>query len=404
MHNRHPSNKRRSLEDWPDLLANFSQQPTWEQYFTLRKQILRIRSHPKGFNKNETLDLLDMGILPLCRDKALIQQAQQIMALGLTEGEFEDQWRNNAFKEFCQHVVQTIWNLTSRPGYKLVLEIAKDQADIPDDLQQAFAKLQAGESFDALSNHVAQSLLIWLQAKHNRQWPIKKQIGMVQQSLAEEDDSQTLIDWNELVQLLSARKRGGRGTRGRRPQSDDQTASTRPKPTETETEIVADLLAPVLTGWVQTTAEFAALYQAQAGELVQRDDFITLLQQQLDDASDNKRQAQENAEAQIKQQMMAFMAEPLTMLQQAADNDANTNQLRLVYQSFEQALAELQIFPIGEIGRQFEVGPEDMVRPEDGQPISGCQVEQVSLGWQLRLNANNTRPLVRPTVRRVGDT
>lgn len=396
MNNRHRSKSAALLKTWQAKVNDFSEQPSWEDYTKLRGAILSPRLRGRRADKDELLDQLDREALLLCQDQLKLKQIQQAIALALNNEPFDSRWPDDQFSYSCRRIVQIVYNLDYPPGYALVRELASSKLTIPNDLSQAFAQLQAGNPLATLSNDIAQPLLLWAQAKYPKWGYVQNQVKAVRQRLAEKNEPEALAQMNNLISHLPPKKDDN---------SFDDLRQVPSSPVGSSTgEVVADLLAPVLTGWVQTTAEFASLYQAQAGELVQRDDFITLLQQQLDDASDNKRQAQENAEAQIKQQMMAFMAEPLTMLQQAAGNDANTNQLRLVYQSFEQALAELQIFPIGKIGRQFEVGPEDMVRPEDGQPVSGCQVEQVSLGWQLRLNTNNTRPLVRPTVRRVDDT
>ena len=202
-------------------------------------------------------------------------------------------------------------------------------------------------------------------------------------------------------------------------------------PVDASPNTVASALQKTLVGWQQVTTEFSKLMQrhaielakrdkslerlqqtkteqakvgkpvaGHAAELAKRDAFIKLVQQQKQEAEDRIVIEREEADKRVKRTLMRHLAEPLDFLYDAAMNTTDED-LAFIYESFEEALAELQIFPVGEIGRKFTVGPNDLVQPEDGQPVADCKVEQTGWGWNLQSSNGATWPLIRPRVRRI---
>lgn len=156
-----------------------------------------------------------------------------------------------------------------------------------------------------------------------------------------------------------------------------------------------------LSHWQQAIEEFTEVVSTLTASIEQKDEFIRLLQQQQAQSNEAIQQAREQAQAKVKGVLMRHLAAPLDEFHEMITLYDENEDFLMIYESFCQALAELEIFPVGEIGRQFMVGPNDLVRTEDGQPVVGQQVEQTGLGWQLERSDGTVRPLERARVRRL---
>jgi len=165
--------------------------------------------------------------------------------------------------------------------------------------------------------------------------------------------------------------------------------------------LVAQPIPLFLSHWQQAIEEFTELVTTLTASINQKDEFIRLLQQQQAQSSDAIQQAHEQAQAKVKGVLMRHLAAPLDEFHETIILYDENEDFLMIYESFCQALAELDIFPVGEIGQQFIVGANDLVRTEDGQPVVGQQVEQTGLGWQLEGSDGTVRPLERARVRRL---
>lgn len=363
------SAKRQGKVDRESALDCFRQHPTWEQYFDLLKQVKR---EPSFSRRRRLFNELNRLAQPLCRGKPH-SPLLQVIYLELGNRSFDDAWRERSFREFCVSAMKYAWGLPSSPGYELAKTlILKHRVSASDALRDAFHSLRKGEAPINLPPKEAEVLLLWVQTKYGKRREVDEIIRDLHQALAEGSTEKATMFWKKLIQLLPAQRLS-----------------------------IVEVLQPLVEQLQQSIDEFTVLVQEQSVQIAQRDAFISLLRQQQDYSEEVIQQAREQAEVRVKRDLMQRLAEPLDLLRSVAASGSSGDDLALISQSFEQTLADLNIFPVGEIGKRFQVGPDDLVRPEDGESVAGCEVEQTGLGWELRLSGEKVWPLVRPRVRRV---
>lgn len=426
-HRGRSSRQNQQKVDWYNLFAVFKQGPTWQEYFRLRKKIAEVIPS-RDRRRFQLWDQLDQMALPLITAPEQVIAVCKAFKLEVGNRPLHRGWRGWQ-RDFGLELIKYAWNLPDRPGFKLGFEVLKQEDGSSESLGEAADLLEEGNVPPKMSDNDTLALLLWVQAKYFREAEAIKLAKQLRQALPDGNESEIEALWQELALLLGPpeRRLDKKETQEApqvAPAPQEETPQVAPEPQQTASQAtpsvseqppspvppaspspkaspaVSQAAQEVLMAWQEAVGAFTGLVQEQAAGVAQRDEFISLLQQQISNADQITQQAREQAETKVKRTLMQVLAEPLDHFQVAVALYEERD-FTLIYESFTQALAQLGITPIGEMDRQFTVDQDDLVRSIDGQPVVGQNVQQIGLGWQLQLSNGTVHPLVYPRVRRL---